>query len=144
MVNITGVFIYVLLTWPLQVNKGDLLDPYFSESEQLCQYFAIRLKEKFTLIIFSLFHLNWPRIAFYNPIYKNDFFLSKLFLLHHLYKIYMAFYLLTWTYFNEVIVGRNILIDSQVKRNLFIRSEEKIGNKTQKDRKNMEKPMKVT
>ena len=56
----------------------------------------------------------------------------------------MAFYLLTWTYFNEVIVGRNILIDSQVKRNLFIRSEEKIGNKTQKDRKNMEKPMKVT
>ena len=29
------------------------------------------LKENFTLIIFSLFCLNWPRIEFYNPIYKN-------------------------------------------------------------------------
>ena len=135
MVNITGVFIYVLLTWPLQVNKGDLLDPYFSESEQLCQYFAIRLKEKFTLIIFSLFHLNWPRIAFYNPIYKNDFFLSKLFFLHHLYKIYMAFYLLTWTYFNDVNGGRNILINSQLKRILFMSSDKKKWNKTEKDRK---------
>ena len=135
MVNITGVFIYVLLTWPLQVNKGDLLDPYFSESEQLCQYFAIRLKEKFTLIIFSLFHLNWPWIAFYNPIYKNDFFLSKLFFLHHLYKIYMAFYLLTWTYFNDVNGGRNILINSQLKRILFMSSDKKKWNKTEKDRK---------
>ena len=36
------------------------------------------LKENFSLIIFSLFHLNWPRIGFYNPIYKNEFcFLPK-------------------------------------------------------------------
>ena len=26
------------------------------------------------LLQFSLFRLNWPRIVFYNPIYKNEFF----------------------------------------------------------------------
>ena len=33
--------------------------------------------------------------------------------------IYMTFYLLTWTYFNDVNGGRNILINSQLKRILF-------------------------
>ena len=32
------------------------------------------LKENFTLIIFSLFRLNWPRKEFCNSIYKNEFF----------------------------------------------------------------------
>ena len=32
------------------------------------------LKENFTLIIFFLCGLNWPRIGFYNPIYKNELF----------------------------------------------------------------------
>ena len=42
-------------------------------------------------------------------------------------------------YFNDVNVGRNILIDSQLKRILFISSGNKKRNKTVKDRKNMEK-----
>ena len=50
----------------------------------------------------------------------------------------MAFYLLTWTYFNDVN-GRNILINSQLKRILFISSGKRKGYKTEKDRKNMEK-----
>ena len=49
----------------------------------------------------------------------------------------MVFYLLTWTYFNDVNVGRNILINSQLKRILFVSSDKK-WNKTEKDRKNME------
>ena len=32
----------------------------------------------------------------------------------------MAFYLLTWTYSNDVNVGRNILINSQLKRIFFL------------------------
>ena len=51
----------------------------------------------------------------------------------------MAFYLLTWTSFNDVNVGRNILINSQLKRNLFVSSNKKKWNKTEKDRKNVEK-----
>ena len=40
-------------------------------------YNSTVLKENFTLITFSLFHLNWPRIGFYKPIYKNQFFFSE-------------------------------------------------------------------
>ena len=50
----------------------------------------------------------------------------------------MAFYLLTRTYFNEANVGRNILINFQLKRILFMSSDKK-WNKTEKDRKNMKK-----
>ena len=49
----------------------------------------------------------------------------------------MAFYLLT--YFNDANEGRNILINSQLKRILFMSSNKKKWNKTEKDRKNMEK-----
>ena len=53
------------------------------------------LKDNLTLIIFFFIYLDWFRIGFYNPIYKNEFFLPKLTFLHHLKKMYMAFYLLT-------------------------------------------------
>ena len=50
----------------------------------------------------------------------------------------MAFYLLTWTYFNDANGGRNILINSQLKRIVFMSSDKKKWNKTEKDdRKNM-------
>ena len=48
--------------------------------------------------------------------------LSKLTFQHHLHKMYMAFYLLKWTYFNDVNMGRNILINSQLERTLFMSS----------------------
>ena len=67
----------------------------------------------------------------------NFFPLPILLFQHHLHEIYMVFYLLTWTYFNDVNVGRNILINSQLKRILFVSSDKK-WNKTEKDRKNME------
>ena len=78
-------------------------------------------------------------MGFYNPIYKNElFFLPKS---PFTQDIYMAFYLLTWTYFNDVNVGRNILINSQLKRIFFYERR----NKTEKDRKNMKiTAMKVT
>ena len=50
----------------------------------------------------------------------------------------MAFYLLTWTYFDEVNGSRNILINYQL-RILFMSSDKTKWNKTEKDRKNMEK-----
>ena len=83
-------------------------------------------------------------MGFNNPIYKNEpFFLPKLTLQHHLHNICMAFYLLIWTYFNDVNGGRNILINSWLKRILFISSGNKKWNKTEKDRKNMEKENKT-
>ena len=53
--------------------------------------------------------------------------------------IFLAFYLLTWTYFHDVNGGRNIFINSQLKRILFRISDKKKSNKTEKLRKNMEK-----
>ena len=55
----------------------------------------------------------------------NCFFLAKLTFQHHLYMIYIAFYLLRGTYFNDVNVGRNVLMNSQLKRILFISSDKK-------------------
>ena len=51
----------------------------------------------------------------------------------------MTFYLLTWTYFNDVSEGRDILINPQLRRIIFMRSDKKKWNKTENDRKNMEK-----
>ena len=55
------------------------------------------------------------------------------------YKICMDFYLVRWTYSNDVNVGRNILMNSQLKWILFMSSDKKKWNKTEKDRKNVEK-----
>ena len=72
------------------------------------------------------------------------FFLPKHTFLHHLRKIYMAFYLLTWTYFNDVNGGRNILINSQLKRILFFRKQWQENTKQNwKRQKNMEKENKT-
>ena len=98
----------------------------------------------------SLFRLNWPRIWFYNPIYKKWTFFrfqnSHFNIIWH--KICMTFYLLRWTYFNDVNVGRNILTNSQLKRILFMSSDKKKWNKTcEWQKKTWEKkitPMKVT
>ena len=59
----------------------------------------------------------------------------------------MAFHLLRWAYFNDVNVGKNILMNSQLKRILFMGSDNdktatklrQNWDKTEKDRKNMEK-----
>ena len=51
----------------------------------------------------------------------------------------MTSYLLTWTYFNDVNGGKNNLINSQLKRILFMSSDKKKWSKTEKDRKNFEK-----
>ena len=124
--------------------------PVFWKRFSLFRKFISNLKENFTLIIFFFLLSYWSRMAFYNPIYKYElFFLPKFTLEHHLHKIYiyiyMAFYWITWTYFNDVNGGRNILMNSQLKRILFMSSNQKKWNKTEKDRKNMKiTTMKVT
>ena len=71
-------------------------------------------------------------MGFYNLIYKNKlFFSSKTHIQHHLSKMYMAFYLLTWTYFNDVNGGKNLNLKESLQ-------QEKM-KQTEKDRKNMEK-----
>ena len=69
----------------------------------------------------------------------NCFFLTKLTFQHNLHKIYIAFCVLRSTYFSDVNVGRNILMNSLLKRILFISSDKKKWNNTETDRKNMEK-----
>ena len=51
----------------------------------------------------------------------------------------MTFYLLRWTYFNDVNVRRNILMNPQLKKFIFMSSDEKKWNKTEKRKKNNEK-----
>ena len=90
-----------------------------------------------TLTIMSItiwYNDNWIKLK-----EKWTFFLPKLTFQRHLHKIYMAFYLLTWTNLNDVNEGRNILINSQLKRILFMSSDKKKWNKTEKDRNGMEK-----
>ena len=37
---------------------------------------------------------NWPKMGYYNPVYKNEhFFLPKLTFQHHLHKIYIYIYI---------------------------------------------------
>ena len=61
-------------------------------------------------------------MRFYNPIDKNElFFSSKTYISAPCTQdIYMTFYLLRWTYFNDVNGCRTILINSQLKRILFL------------------------
>ena len=94
------------------------------------------LKENLFLIIFFLIPL-W--LALNRIPYSQKWFFShpELTLQHNLHKIYMAFYLLTRTYVNDVNVGRNILINSF--ESFFISSDKKKWNKIEEDRKNMEK-----
>ena len=93
---------------------------------------------------FALIGLECDSITLFTKI--NFFCLLKLTLQHHLHKIYMAFYLLTWTYFNDVNGGRNILINSQLKSTLFMNSDKENWNKIEKaNRKDMKiTAMKVT
>ena len=71
--------------------------------------FTTPLKENFTLIIFLhfvLIGLEWDSITLFTKM--NYFFLPKLTFQHHLNKIYMAFYSLTWRYFNDVNGCKNL------------------------------------
>ena len=51
----------------------------------------------------------------------------------------MAFYLLVWTYFNDVNVGRNILMNSELKECFLGAVTRKNETKLRKTEKNMEK-----
>ena len=91
------------------------------------------LHSNYILLYFAIIGLEWDSITLFTKM--NLFFLPKLTFQHHLHKIYMVFYLLTWTCFNGVNGGRNILINSQ----LSTSSDKKKWNKTEKDRNEMEK-----
>ena len=80
-------------------------------------------------------------MGFFKPIYKIELFFSSKIHISTLFTqdIYIAFYLLKWTYFNDVNGGRNILINSHFKRVLFISSGKKKQSKTEKDKKSWKK-----
>ena len=103
------------------------------------------LYSNYIFLHFALIGLEWESITLFTKM--NFFLLPKLTLLHHLHKIYMAFYLLTWTYFNNVNGGRNTLINSQLKRIRFMSSDKKKRTKlrkTEKTWKNKITALKVT
>ena len=122
----------LIILWTLQ----HILWTFYYRSDLL------QLKENFSLINYIFLHfaligLEWDSITLFT---KMNFFSSKTHISAPFTQdIYMTFYLLTWTYFNDVNGGRNILINSQLKRILFMSSDKKKWNKTEKDRKNMEK-----
>ena len=66
------------------------------------------LHSNYIFLYFVLFGLEWDSVNLFRRM--NFFFLPKLTFEHHLHKTYMTFYLLTWTYFNDVNGGRNILM----------------------------------
>ena len=95
------------------------------------------LQSNYIFLYFVLIGLEWDSINLFT---KMNFFFSKTHISAPFTQdIYMTFYWLTWTYFNDVNGGRNILINSQLKRILFMSSDKKKWNKTEKDRENMEK-----
>ena len=47
----------------------------------------------------------------------------------------MAFYLLRWTYFNDINGGKNILINSQLKRILFMSNDKEKWNNWERQKK---------
>ena len=51
----------------------------------------------------------------------------------------MTFYLLTWTYFNDVNGGRNILINSQPSQNPFYEQRQEKMKQNLERQKNIEK-----
>ena len=93
------------------------------------------LKENFSPIIYFLFSLNWPRWNSINLFTKMIFSFQTHISVPFTQDIYMTFYLLTRTYFNEVNECRNILINSQLKRILFMSSDKKIKQKWERQKK---------
>ena len=92
-------------------------------------------------LYFNLIALEQDSITLFKIM--NFFFILKLTFQHHMQKIYMTFYLLTWTCFNDVNVGKNILINSQLTRFFFAISDKKL-KKTKKILKKKITPMKMT
>ena len=96
----------------------------------------VELHSNYIFLHFALIGLEWDSITLFT---KNElFFLPKLTIQHHLHKIYMAFYLLTWTYFNDLNGRRNILINSQLKR-ILMSSDKKKWNETERQEKTWKK-----
>ena len=86
---------------------------------------------------FALIGLEWDSLNLFT---KMNFCFSKTHISAPFTQdIYMTSYLLTWTYFNDVNGGKNNLINSQLKRILFMSSDKKKWSKNEKGRKNMEK-----
>ena len=76
-------------------------------------------------------------MGFYNPIYKYELFSSKTHISTPFTQDLYGIFLLTWTYFNDVNGGRNILINSQLKKNPFLwaatrKNETKLRKVTEK------------
>ena len=106
----------------------------------LSVYLKEKLHSDYIFLYFVLIGLEWHSINLFTKMNFFSFFPSKTHvsaLFTH--DIYITFYLLTWTYFNAVSGGRNILISSHLKRILFMSSDKEKWNRTEKDRKNMEK-----
>ena len=129
--NLAGMTLYI----PLYLNHILIIAQLVWS--QNCNAIKGELYSNYILLYFGVFGLELDSITLFTK--TNFFFLPKLTLQHHLHKIYMAFYLLTWTYFNDVNGSRNILMNSQLKRILFMSSDKKKWNKTEKDRNDLEK-----
>ena len=112
----------------------------FFSNRVICMFlFVIKgeLHSNYIFVRFALIGLDWYSIILFTKM--NVFFLPKLTFQHYLHKIYMAFYLLTWTYFNDINGGRNILINSFILRILLMSSDKKNETKPRKTERNMEK-----
>ena len=94
--------------------------------------FKGELHSNYILLYFAVIGLEWNSITLFT---KMNFFSSKT----HISTSFAKIYLLTWTYFNDVRGGRNISINSQLKRIFLMSRDKKKWNKTEKDRTDMEK-----
>ena len=78
----------------------------------------------YIFLYFVLIGLEWDSTNLFTKM--NFLFLPKLTFQHPFTQdIYMTFCLLTWTYFNDVNQGRNILINSELKRIFFMSRDKK-------------------
>ena len=121
----------------MRTEYGPEITPYLDTFYAVIGWVLLtEIKGELYSLYFSSFCVNWPWVGFYNPTYKNEFFFfQNSHLTSFARDIYMAFYLLTWTCFNDVIGFRNILINSQLKRILFISSDKKMKQNWERQKK---------
>ena len=91
--------------------------------------FKEELHTNYIFLYFTFIGLELDSITLFT---KMNFFTSKT---HISTSFTHAFYLLTWTCFNDVNMGKSILINSQLMNAFFMSSDKKKLNKIEKDKK---------
>ena len=129
LINITTVSVMNEKTFPFFPNFHEtqfhkkIIAVFSTQAFAKSYCFKGEIHSIYIFLYFVLIGLEQDFIILFTKM--NFFSLPRLTFQHHLHKVHMDFYLLRFTYVNDVNVGRNILMNSQLKRNFFVSSDKK-------------------